>query len=154
MGSRVLSNVLVIDDDAEMRKLLTSILEDEGYSVESAEDGKHAIEACKKLPFDAALIDIELPDMKGTKLLGALKVIQPKMVKIIITGHLSIENAVTSVNEKADGYVVKPFNPPELLATIKKLIAEKTNDYFAMFKEVEQAKENSPLFKYSRPDKW
>jgi CheY-like chemotaxis protein len=60
----MLANVLVVDDDPEMRKVLTSILEDEGYTVENAENGNQAIKICKKLPFDVALIDIELPDMK------------------------------------------------------------------------------------------
>jgi DNA-binding NtrC family response regulator len=92
--------------------------------------------------------------MKGTELLHRLKEIQPKMVKIIITGHPSVENAVKSVNEKADGYVLKPFNIPVLLETIKKTIAEKTNAYFQMFTEVERAKQSTTLFKYQHPDKW
>jgi DNA-binding NtrC family response regulator len=150
----LLNSVIVVDDDAEVRTLLSSILEDEGYSVEAVENAKNAIKTCERLPFDVALIDIELPDMKGIQLLSILKKIRPKMVKIIITGHPSIENAVKAVNEKADGYVLKPFNAVELLDTIKKLLAEKTNMYFSMFKEVEQAKENAPLFKYQHPDKW
>ena len=150
----MLNSVLIVDDDAKMRELLTSILENEGYSVETAENGKHAIGACKKLHFDAALIDIELPDVKGTVLLSTLKEIQPKMVKIIITGHPSIENAVKAVNEKADGYILKPFNPVELLETIKRLLSEKEKEYFAMLKELEQGKENAPLFKFQRPEEW
>ena len=150
----MLSSVLVIDDDAKMRELLTSILEGEGYSVETAEDGKHAIGFCKKLPFDAALIDIELPDIKGTELLKALKEIQPKMSKIIITGHPSIENAMKAVNEKADGYILKPFNPVELLETIKRLLAEKQKEYFTVLKEIEKGRESTPILKYQQPDKW
>src|SRR5512146_797380 len=129
-----------------MRRLLTSILEEQGYSVHSVADGKKAIEACIALPFDAALIDIELPDMKGTKLLGALKDIQPKLVRIIVTGHPSLENAVASVNERADAYIVKPIDPAKLLETLKKLVTERTNAYFAMFDEVEKLKENTPIF--------
>ena len=147
-------NVLIIDDESELRKMLSTILIDEGYSVETAENGKQAIKTCKKTSFDVALIDIELPDMKGTELLHRLKEIQPKMVKIIITGHPSVENAVKSVNEKADGYILKPFNIPILLETIKKTLTEKTNAYFQMFTEVERAKQNTPLFKYQHPDKW
>jgi DNA-binding NtrC family response regulator len=147
-------NVLVIDDESELRKMLSTILIDEGYLVETAENGKQAIKTCEKTAFDVALIDIELPDMKGTELLHRLKDIQPKMVKIIITGHPSVENAVKSVNEKADGYILKPFNIPILLETIKKTLAEKTNAYFQMFTEVERAKQSTPLFKYQHPDKW
>lgn len=147
-------NALIVDDDHEVRSMLTSILEDEGYLVETAENGKKAILLCEKAPFDVALIDIELPDIKGTDLLAILKEKQPKMVKIIITGHPSIENAAKSVNEKADGYITKPFNVQELIGMIKKLIEEKSNAYLKMFAEVEQAKKNTPVFSYQRPDKW
>lgn len=147
-------NILVVDDDQEVRKTLASILEDENFLVEMAENGKKAICMCKKTPFDVALIDIQLPDMKGTELLHKLKLIQPKLVRIIVTGHPSIENAVKSVNEKADGYVMKPFVIPELLEMIKKLIEEKRNSYLAMFAEVEQAKKTTPVFRYQHPDKW
>ena len=134
--------------------MLSSILDGEGYSVEAVENGKKAINICEKSLFDVALIDIDLPDIKGTELLHRLKEIQPKMVRIIITGHPSIENAAKSVNEKADGYVLKPFNVVELLEMIKRLVAEKQNEYFQMFTEVERAKENTPIFKYNHPNKW
>jgi len=148
------STVLIVDDDPKMRELLTSILENASYIVETASDGKEAIKACKKFPVDVALIDVELPDMKGTELLSALKALQPKMVRIIITGYPSIENAVTAVNEKADGYILKPFDPADLLEKIRKLIADKKNEYLTMLKEVEEAKQSTPQFKYQNPDRW
>jgi DNA-binding NtrC family response regulator len=147
-------NVLVVDDDKEIRDTTTAILESENYLVQTAESGKKATRLCEKTTFDVALIDIELPDIKGTELLHILKEKQPKMVRIIITGHPSIENAAKSVNEKADGYIMKPFNVQELLAMIKKLVDEKTNAYFRMFAEVEQAKESTPVFRYQHPSKW
>ena len=150
----LLISILIVDDDAEVRNMLSSILDGEGYSIEAVENGKKAINICEKSLFDVALIDIDLPDIKGTELLHRLKEIQPKMVRIIITGHPSIENAAKSVNEKADGYVLKPFNVVELLEMIKRLVAEKQNEYFQMFTEVERAKENTPIFKYNHPDKW
>jgi DNA-binding NtrC family response regulator len=141
-------NTLVVDDDKEVRDTLRSILESEGYLVETAENGKNALHICEKSPFDVALIDVELPDIKGTELLHRLKEKQPKMVRIIITGHPSIENAAKSVNEKADGYIMKPFDVPELLRIIKKLFEEKRNAYLKMFAEVEQAKKTTPIFRY------
>jgi DNA-binding NtrC family response regulator len=150
----LLNSVLIIDDDAEMRKMLNEALSNEGYSVETAANGKDAIKACGKLPFDFALIDVELPDVKGTELVTKLKSVQPKMVNVIITGYPSIENAMKAVNEKADGYILKPFKISVLLETMKKLVDEKRNAYFAMLSEIERAKEKTPLFKYSHPDKW
>jgi DNA-binding NtrC family response regulator len=118
------------------------------------ENGKQALKICEKSFFDVAFIDIELPDIKGTELLHRLKEIQPKMVKIIMTGYPSIENAVKAVNDKADGYILKPFDVPLLLETIKKCVTDKTNACFQMFAEVDNAKKNVPIFKYQHPDKW
>ncbi len=150
----MLTTILIVDDDPKMREMLTSILENEGYSVEAVDKGKEALKICKKVPIDFALIDIELPDTKGTQLLGVLGDIQPKMIKIILTGHPTIENAVIAVNEKADAYILKPFKPADLLGMIKKLQAEKENKYLTLLKEMEQAKENTPVFKYSNPNRW
>jgi DNA-binding NtrC family response regulator len=147
-------HALIVDDNEEIRNTLSSILENNGYSVDAVENGKKAINICKKVSFDVALIDYILPDVKGTDLLHKMKEIQPKMVKIIITGHPSIENAAKSVNEKADGYVIKPFDPEKLLEMIEKIIKEKQNEYFQMFSEVEHAKANTPIFRYQSPEKW
>jgi two-component system NtrC family response regulator len=149
-----IASILVVDDEKEIRAMLSTILKENGYIVETVENGKQALKASEKGCFDAALLDIELPDIKGTELLQSLKKTQPKMVNIIMTGHPSIENAVKAVNNKADGYVLKPFDIPLLLETIKKCIDAKTNAYFQMFAEVEKAKKNAPIFKYQHPDKW
>ena len=150
----MLSNVLVIDDDEETRNMFSTVLNDAGYLVEVAENGKQAIKMCKEEPFDVALIDIELPDIKGIDLLKTLRQIQPKMINIIITGHPSIENAVKSVNEKADGYLLKPVNMAEMLEMIKRILKEKADEYVKMIKAVEQAKESTPLTKYQSPERW
>jgi DNA-binding NtrC family response regulator len=102
--------------------------------------------------FDVALFDIELPDIKGTELLK-LKTIQPKMLTIIITGHPSIENASKAISEKADGYMLKPFEICDLLRMLKKIEDEKTNAYICMFTEVGKIKEKSPIFKKQHPDR-
>jgi DNA-binding NtrC family response regulator len=146
--------VLVIDDEVATRDLLSDILNDAGYLVEVAKNGKEAIKKCKKEPFDVALIDIELPDIKGIELLNTLKQIRPGLIRIIITGHPSIENAVKSVNEKADGYLLKPINIEEMLEMIKKILGEKANEYVEMLKTVEHAKEATPVFKYQTPNHW
>jgi len=114
------ATILVVDDDAEIRKTLSKILEREGYLVETAENGEQAIEASKKRFFNVALIDIRLPDMEGTELLDRLKRTEPEMMKTIITGYPSLKNAVVAVNRGADGYVLKPFDVGKLLMIIRK----------------------------------
>jgi DNA-binding NtrC family response regulator len=120
LGQR--ASILVVDDNAGIRKTLSKILEKEGYLVETEENGEQAIEATKKWFFNVALIDIRLPDMDGTELLDGLKETEPKMVKIIITGYPSLKNAIEAVNKGADGYVLKPFDAGKLSMMIRKLL--------------------------------
>ena len=113
------ARILVVDDDESIRKVLTAILEEEGYVVDNVKDGKEAIEKSESKFYNLALIDIRLPDMEGTKLLTTLEETTPKMVKIIITGYPSLQNAVEAVNKGADAYILKPFNMDDVLDTIK-----------------------------------
>ena len=113
------ARILVIDDDENIRKVLTTILEEEGYTVEQAETAQKAIEITKRKAYNLALIDIRLPDMEGIELLTKVRDTTPKMRKIIITGYPSIQNAIEAVNRGADAYLVKPFDMDKVLATIK-----------------------------------
>jgi DNA-binding NtrC family response regulator len=148
------NNILIVDDDAGVRNMLSSVLYDGGYLIEGVENGKEAIKACEESFLDVALIGIELPDMKGTELLNRLKKLQPKMIMIIITGHPSIEGAMKAVNEKADGYVLKPFEVTGLLKMIARLLTERTNEYLRISTEVTREKDSTPAVKYQRPDRW
>jgi DNA-binding NtrC family response regulator len=112
------AKILVVDDNESIRKTFATILEDQGYVVDTAENGKEAIEKSNAKFYNLALIDIRLPDMEGTKLLTAMRDTVPKMVKIIVTGYPALQNAVAAVNKGADGYVLKPVNMDNLLATI------------------------------------
>ena len=111
--------ILVADDDEGIRETIATILEDEGYLVDKAENGKEAIEKSNKRVYNVALIDIRLPDMEGTELLTAMKDTMPKMIKIIITGYPAVQNAIDAVNKGADAYILKPVKVDNLLSTIK-----------------------------------
>jgi DNA-binding NtrC family response regulator len=113
------ANILVVDDEPSIRKVLTAILEEKGYNVETAENGKEAIRKSKTKFYNLALIDIRLPDVEGVKLLSEMKETTPKMAKIIITGYPSLQNAVEAVNKGADAYIIKPLDIDKTLATIK-----------------------------------
>jgi len=112
-------SVLIVEDDESVLIPIAEILRLEGYSVDSAKTGKEAIEKSNLRFYNLALIDIRLPDMEGTKLLTALRETMPKMVKIIITGYPSAENAVEAVNKDADGYLIKPTKIDGLLEMVK-----------------------------------
>ncbi|MFI5450082.1 MAG: response regulator [Candidatus Bathyarchaeia archaeon] len=113
------ARILIVDDDREILKTFSTLLKDAGYMVDTAETGRDAIEKSKDNFYNVALIDIRLPDMEGTKLLTALKETAPKMIKIIVTGYPSLQNAVQAVNKGADRYIIKPAKTEVLLDTIR-----------------------------------
>ena len=107
--------ILVVDDDKSILRTFTRILQKSGYEIEVAETGKEAIEKAENRRYDLALVDIRLPDMDGTDLLGRLKKQLQHTVKIMITGFPSLETGVKALDEGADAYLVKPVKPQELL---------------------------------------
>jgi DNA-binding NtrC family response regulator len=123
------SAILVVDDDANIRETLRAILEQEGYYVETAKDGSEAIEKSERKFFDLAVIDMRLPDMMGTEVLGKLKQATPKMQKIILTGYPSMRNAIDSVNQGADAYVLKPVDAEVVLNTIRERLKKREEEF-------------------------
>jgi DNA-binding NtrC family response regulator len=140
-------SVLVVDDDDGVRKVLSSILSEKGYLVVAVENGKQALRASEKEYFDVALIDVELPDINGTELLRKLKEKQPNIIKIIVTGFPSLENAIKAVNEGADGFVLKPFDSEKLLETIRKHLDEKAAENLRVRMEIEESSKFQEQFK-------
>jgi len=113
------ARILVIDDEEGIRRTISMTLKREGYVVDTAENGKQAIERSKANFYNLALIDVRLPDVEGTDLLTALEETTPKMVKIILTGFPELQNAVKAINKGVNAYLIKPLNPSELLTVIK-----------------------------------
>jgi DNA-binding NtrC family response regulator len=122
------ARILVIDDDENIRKVLETILEDEGYIVETAETAKKGIEESEKAFYNLALIDVRLPDMEGIELLSKLRSTKPKMRKIIITGYPTLQNAAAAVNKGADAYVMKPFEVDKILQTIREQLKKQEEE--------------------------
>jgi DNA-binding NtrC family response regulator len=114
------NTILVVDDDRSIRTTLAAILEQDGYDVDTAENGAQAIQKSNSKVFDLALVDMRLPDMMGTELLSRMKERTPKMAKIMVTGYPSMQNAISAVNQGADGYVLKPVDAEILLDSIRK----------------------------------
>jgi len=122
------ARILIIDDDENIRKVLQTILEDEGYHVETAETAKKGIEKTQQFVFNLALIDVRLPDMEGIELLTKLQDTKPKMRKIIVTGYPTLQNAISAVNDGADAYVLKPFDVEKMLVTIKEQLQKQVEE--------------------------
>ena len=113
------ASILIVEDDANIRETLSAILQQKGYRTETAENGREAIQKSNAELFNLALLDINLPDMKGTRLLTTMHGSLPRMVKIMVTGYPSLENAVEALNQGADAYVIKPVKSKKLLALIE-----------------------------------
>jgi DNA-binding NtrC family response regulator len=122
------SRILIIDDDETIRKVVETILRDEGYTVETADTGKKAIEKSEETFFNMALIDVRLPDMEGIELLTKLHDTKPKMRKIIITGYPTLQNAMGAVNKGADAYIMKPFDVEKMLQTIEEQLKKQEEE--------------------------
>jgi len=120
------ASILIVEDDENIRESLSTILQQKGYSTETARNGQEAIQKSQTKFFNMALLDIKLPDMEGTKLLIKMHESMPKMVKIMITGYPSLENAVEALNLGADAYIIKPVKPEKLLALIEEKLEKQS----------------------------
>lgn len=123
--------ILVVDDDERIRKLVVMYLEKEGYIVDESCDGKLGLEKLMSGSYDCALLDINLPNMLGTKILREAR--NTKTTPIIMVSANSDEKTRISAFEMgADDYVIKPFSPRELVLRVKALITRnKQNISFA-----------------------
>jgi DNA-binding NtrC family response regulator len=122
MGER--PRILIVDDDEGIRTVLATVLEENGYTVDTAECGKEGIEKTETNLYNLALIDIRLPDMEGTQVLAKMKDTTPKIRKIIITGYPSMQNSVEALNKGAHAYIMKPFDMAKVLKTVEEQLKE------------------------------
>ncbi|PVX25852.1 MAG: hypothetical protein CW691_03275 [Candidatus Bathyarchaeum sp.] len=122
------TRILVIDDDEIICETLSAALKDEGFVVDTAENGKEAIAKSHANFYNLAIVDWRLPDIEGTKLLGELKETTPKMAKILLTGYPSMSNAIEAVNNRADSFLVKPVRFEKLLEKIKELLKQQEEE--------------------------
>ena len=122
MGEK--ESILIIDDDESTCRMLSLMLGKRGYETETAETGREALEKARGRFFNAALLDIRLPDVKGVELLGPLKRMHPDMTIIVVTAYASLETETQAMNEGAQAYITKPFNMPELLAALTEALGK------------------------------
>jgi DNA-binding NtrC family response regulator len=116
------TRILLVDDDESIRDGLAILLEEEGYIVDTAEDGKQAIEKTNRNFYNLAIVDYRLPDAEGTFLIKQFRETTPKMVKIMLTGYPSMKNAVDAVNNRAHAFLQKPVDPALLISKIDELL--------------------------------
>ncbi len=113
--------ILVVDDEADFRNLLTEIISNLNYQIDTAADGITALKMVQKKDYDVALIDYMMPKMDGMDLMAGIKKNNSETAIIFITGHGSIESAIDAMKQGAYDYITKPIQFEELESLLKRL---------------------------------
>ena len=115
----MISDVLIVEDEDDIRAMISGILEDEGYQVREAATSQDAVEAVKKRKPNLVVLDVWLKgsEMDGIELLAELKTRYKNLPIIVISGHGTVETAVSAIRKGAFDYIVKPFKAEKLLVT-------------------------------------
>jgi len=117
--------VLIIDDEAAIRESLETLLQLEGYSVESAASGEEGMARLGERSFDLVLLDLALPDRNGIDLLAEIRAQDSGLSIIMITAYGTVENAVKAMQVGAANFIQKPWDNEKLLADIRAAIARR-----------------------------
>ena len=117
--------ILIIDDDPDIRLLLSRFLEKEGYETDQAASSSEAQRLLKAGPFDLVLCDFKLPDDNGIDLIKRIKILNQHCQIIMITGYSDVKTAVQAMRLGAHDYVTKPLYPDEFLHIVKEALNKK-----------------------------
>jgi two-component system nitrogen regulation response regulator NtrX len=122
-----MSKILIIEDEAAIRRVLTKILseENDSYQVEDAEDGISGLEKIKNNDYDLVLCDIKMPKMDGVEVLEEVKKIKPEIPMVMISGHGDMETAIHTMRLGAFDYISKPPDLNRLLNTVRNALDRK-----------------------------
>ena len=110
--------ILIVEDNAGTRELISDAVRMRGYSVETAASGRPVLKQIARRQFDAAIVDVKLPDMSGLEVLKAIKAVSPRTEVIFITAYASLPIALQAINGSAFALLIKPFEMEHLLATL------------------------------------
>ena len=119
-----MAKILVVDDSVSMRKLVGTTLIEAGHEVVEAGDGCEALEIAKKEESDLVITDVNMPNMDGITLVGELRALTPYKFTPILVLTTEVDDAkkADAKSKGATGWLVKPFDPDKLLATMKKVL--------------------------------
>jgi DNA-binding response OmpR family regulator len=116
--------VLVVDDEASIRDLLSKTLALAEYDVDTAGDGPSALDRMRAFAYDLLIADLKMPGMDGLTLIRQAKRMKADLPVIIITGFSTESSAIDAVNLGVDGYLTKPFRVPQVLAAAAKALGQ------------------------------
>ncbi len=113
-----MGTILIVDDDPTLRQSFSKLLRAEGHSVTTAADGEAAVALVRQQPPELVIMDIRMPGMSGLQAFQEIHALQPKLPVIIMTAFGTTETAIEATKLGAYDYVLKPFEVPDILATI------------------------------------
>jgi len=116
--------VLVVDDEASIRDLLSKTLALAEYDVDVAPDGRSALERMRMYPYDLLIADLKMPGMDGLTVIREAKRYKADLPVIVITGFSTESSAIEALNLGVAGYLTKPFRVPQVLAAAAKALGE------------------------------
>jgi excisionase family DNA binding protein len=116
--------ILVVDDEASIRDMLSKTLSLAEYEVEVAADGRAALERLKLMPYDLLITDLKMPGVDGLTVIREARRYRPELPVIIITGFSTEASAIEAINLGVSGYLTKPFRVPRVLAVAAKALGE------------------------------
>ncbi len=117
-----MSVILVVDDDTATREALASGLQKLGHEIHLAGTGVAALDEVRRHPVDLAIIDLKLPDMVGTELFGALRILRPEAIAIMISGHATVDEAISALKRGIYDFITKDFRMHELRKVVSKAL--------------------------------
>jgi two-component system, NtrC family, response regulator AtoC len=123
MGST--GEILIVDDDARMRELVSKVLAREGYSVRPLPRGQDVLQALEEGPADLIISDIRMPEMDGLTLLQEVKRVAPETSMLLMTAFGSIDTAVHAIKAGAYDYLTKPFEMDEIIVVVRRVMEER-----------------------------
>jgi two-component system response regulator AtoC len=114
--------VLVVDDEANLRRVLTAQLARDGYEVHVAEDGEAGLALLREHHIDLVITDLRMPKMDGMELLRQVLRIDPELPVVMLTAHGTVDNAVEALKTGAFDYITKPFDQGEIRSIVRKAL--------------------------------
>ena len=116
--------VLVVDDEASIRDLLSKTLALAEYDVDLAPDGRTALDRLRVVPYDLLITDLKMPGVDGITVIREGRRLRPDIPVVIITGYSTEASAIEAINLGVSGYLTKPFRVPRVLAAAAKALGE------------------------------
>ena len=117
------TNILVVDDKQSYRFMVAGYLEEAGYNVVTAADGRDALEKMAHTAIDLIVSDLVMPGVGGVALLKEVRRLYPYIPFVLVTGHGTVDSAVSAMKDGADDYLLKPLNREELLLVVERHLA-------------------------------